>query len=85
MAERYKDTGRKLAQGERSYFLAGDRRFVRTGIIATRLEGEVMSVTYRLREVYSDAEAAEPPTQEEPNTPPTLSDGTATVTVEPRK
>ena len=62
MAERYKDTGQKLAQGERVYFLDGDRRFVRTGILATRLEGEVMSVTYRLREVYSDDK---PPSQED--------------------
>lgn len=58
MAERYKDTDQKLAQGERDYFLAGDRRFVRTGILATVLEGEVMSVTYRLRETYSDTEVA---------------------------
>lgn len=82
MAERYKDTNQQLAQGERSYFLAGDRRFVRTGILATVLEGEVMSVTYRLREVYSDAEAI---SKEEMNTPPSISDGTATIIVEPHK
>ena len=82
MAERYKDTNQQLAQGERSYFLAGDRRFVRTGILATVLEGEVMSVTYRLREVYSDNK---PPSQEDPNTPPAISDGAATIAVEPNK
>lgn len=78
---RYTHNRQTVAEGERAMVLLNGRLYVRTAMLGTDLSNpDMLTVTYRLREVFDAATPAPEPV----NHPPVAGTGTLTIVLEPK-
>ena len=77
MAWRYRHNDQIVAEGERAVLLGAGKFYIRTGVLGTALtDPALLTVTYRLREIYDDAAPV--------NHPPVGAPGSTTFIVDPK-